>query len=436
MTTALIGKKGSVAVKARVAMVSRNGSAHLASVITRSGHEIVECPDWSGLAAATLDAPLDLVLYDEDVASDLPCDLPVPALLIAERSSGTPLGQFGSASPAVLESAIDPLVALAVQLSQSTGRCRDLERLFDGVRSGSALMGRSPIMRRLQSALCRAADCNATVLIEGPHGSGKSLAARVIHCKSRRSDRVLLAIACGETHAEALGRAIDASKGTTIVLEDIDRLPVLAQAILVRHLKERPADQHGGAPRLIATTAAHLPEFVARGAFREDLYYRLHALPIVIPALRERIEDIALIAETILDASLLQTGRQHPGFTPSARMLLESMPWPGNISQLESAVRRAQVLAGGSQIDREHLLASPSGTVQQSVPSAPGTTRGADTEQDLTEDSIRPFEEEEQLLLSRALRATKGNVRRAAQLLRIGRATLYRKIQQYRLRLQ
>jgi DNA-binding NtrC family response regulator len=113
------------------------------------------------------------------------------------------------------------------------------------------------------------------------------------------------------------------------------------------------------------------------------------------------------------------------------------MNWPGNVAQLEAVVRRAAALAAGTVIDREHLLSQAQPIVAPSAAAPTGPVARESTEEgELTEASIRPFEEEEQELLSRALRATKGNVRRAAQLLGIGRATLYRKIQQYRLRLQ
>ena len=425
MTTALIGKQGAFAAKARVAFVTRNVGSTLVSAFHRAGHELLECADWSGVSAAGAAAPLDLVLCEEGLVAQLPPDVTAPVLQLSDRSVD------GGMSLAALEAALEPMLALAVALSQNAARCRELERIVDGIRTGTALVGRSPVIRRLHSAVSRAADCDATVLIEGPGGSGKSLAARMIHTKSRRSNRPLVVVQCGDTPADALTKALESARGTTLVLEDIDRLPVAAQAMLVRHLKERTAGQSGQLPRLIATTSAHLPELVARGAFREDLFYRLHALPIVVPALRERVEDIQAIAQSIVEATTPGSDRtQH--FTPTALMLLESMPWPGNVSQLEAAIRRAQLMAGGSVIDRDHLLATPGGNDVATTTAARDTA----TTQDFSEDSILPFEQEEQRLLTRALRATKGNVRRAAQLLGIGRATLYRKIQQYRLRLQ
>jgi len=171
---------------------------------------------------------------------------------------------------------------------------------------------------------------------------------------------------------------------------------------------------------------------VARGVFREDLYYRLHVFPIVMPTLRERTEDIAILARTLLDQCAGQGKIRPVGFTAEALAQLEAQPWPGNVAQLENVIRRAYVCAGGGPIDTAQLApaAAPGAAARPSV--APSVDQG----EVVTEDSIRPFEQEEQLLLTRALKATHGNVRRAAQLLGIGRATLYRKIQQYRLRLQ
>ncbi|MCK5943078.1 MAG: sigma-54-dependent Fis family transcriptional regulator, partial [Planctomycetes bacterium] len=327
------------------------------------------------------------------------------------------------------------LLGLAVELSAKATRLAECEGLFEGIRTGSAIVGNTPPMRRLQSAVSRAADCDATVLIEGPSGSGKSLAARAVHLKSRRSDQQIVIADCATLSADELTKSIAANQRTTMVLEDVDQLPANAQAALVKHLKERTTSRAPSLVRLIATTSAHIPELVARGAFREDLYYRLHAFPILVPGLHERVDDVPALADSILDAGVPASGRNHQGFTPAARMLLESMQWPGHVAQLEATIRRGQMLAGGGPIDREHLMAPLANGAAPTAAPQSVTGNAAAEEVELTEECIRPFEEEEKFLLGRALQATKGNVRRAAQLLGIGRATLYRKIQQYHLRL-
>lgn len=435
MTTALIGNQGNVEMKARVALISNGGiKQNVAASVARTGHEVVEFADWGAFVDAAVESTMDLILFDEAHAAGLPTDLSVPMVQLGDQPGTTPASSLGCLPPAAFDAAIQPLLRIANELRGSMARCRELERLVAGVRDGSALVGRSPAWRRLQSAISRAADTDATVLVEGPRGSGKSLVARIVHCKSRRSGNQLQVLECVGLTADALNAALEAARTTTLVLEAIDQLPTATQSVLVRHLKERSAANLGKAPRLISTTSAHLPELVAKGAFREDLFYRLHALPIVVPSLRERADDVVMIAQTILDGACAATGRSHQGLTPTAQMLLESMPWPGNVAQLEATVRRAHALAGGGVVDRDHLLAVPTVAAPAAPTGAPARTEEAELE--LDEDAIRSFEDEEQAILSRALRATKGNVRRAAQLLGIGRATLYRKIQQYKLRLQ
>ncbi|MEZ6036788.1 MAG: sigma 54-interacting transcriptional regulator [Planctomycetota bacterium] len=402
-------------------MVALQGADGLATSIARSGNEALACANWDEFLAQSRHHAVDLVLCHDSCAADVPTDV------------GAPVVQLDGVD-ALTEEALEPLLAMAVELATQVKRLHELENVVTGIRSGSAMVGNSPAMRRLRSAVSRAADSDATVLIEGPAGSGKSLAARAVHLKSRRCEQPLVVHECGELTAESLASEIASSSQTTLVLESVDKLAANAQAVLVKHLKERSTARSGPTVRLIATTSVQLPDFVARGAFREDLFYRLHAFPIVVPSLGERAEDVHLLADAILESGVPASGRNHLGFTPAARMLLESMQWPGNVAQLEATVRRGQVLAGGGVIDRQHLLAPTPGIGQPTVaPSA--TANAAADEVELTEDAIRPFEEEEKFLLGRALQATKGNVRRAAQLLGIGRATLYRKIQQYDLRL-
>ncbi len=430
MNTALIARAGApTSTKARVALVTRHDGTAFSTSLGRHGHEAVTFGDVASLQQASAQSPFDLVLHDDDLADTIgDCGCPTVPLGPALQASVDSAGRNPEAG------GWETVLALAVALAQSNARCRDLERTVDGIHTGNALIGRSAVMRRLAGTIARAADSDATILIEGPQGAGKSLVARMVHCKSRRANRPLLAIDAAATTAETLAKALEDVRESTLIVEDVDRLPTACQSALVRHLKERSSTS-AGQPRIVATTSAHLPELVARGAFREDLFYRLHALPIQVPSLRERADDIVLLATAIANAGLVAT---KVSLTPAAITHLESMSWPGNVAQLESTVRRAVVLAGGGTVDREHVSAPAATSPVTASQGAVGKTsrRQEEREEAPTEESILPFEQEEQRMLARALSATKGNVRRAAQLLGIGRATLYRKIQQYQLRLQ
>src|SRR5262249_4955037 len=191
-------------------------------------------------------------------------------------------------------------------------------------------VGRWPVIRRMQSAISRAADSDATVLIEGERGSGKSLAVRMIHCKSRRGNKRIVVEAASRLDPESLTRVLGEGRGTTLAIEDIDQLSVAAQQLLVRHIKERSALPPSDVPpaSIIALTGTQLSELVARGAFREDLYYRLHVFPIVMPSLRERLDDIPLLVQSVLDQCRTNSPQRGQVITPAAMVLLESMSWP------------------------------------------------------------------------------------------------------------
>jgi DNA-binding NtrC family response regulator len=412
------------------------GATELAGALSRLGHEVQEEDTVEAAIAAIAHGNHDLLFVDPNRLAGMDPAPTLPMIVLADGSARAPatancLGALPRTAPAA---AVETLVRLVLELQAVRNRCLELEALAAGVRDGSAFVGRSPVIRRMQSAISRAADSDATVLIEGERGSGKSLAVRMIHCKSRRGNKRIVVESASRLDPEGLTRALGEGRGTTLAIEDIDQLSVAAQQLLVRHIKERSALPPSDVPpaRIIATTGAQLSELVARGAFREDLYYRLHVFPIVMPSLRERLDDLPLLVESVLDQCRTNSPQRGQTITPAAMVLLESMSWPGNVAQLEAVVRRAHYLAAGGPIDREHL-AAPTEPV---VASAARPTAVAEDETEVTEAMVRPFEDEEQRLLSRALRATRGNVRRAAQLLGIGRATLYRKIQQYRLRLQ
>lgn len=314
---------------------------------------------------------------------------------------------------------------------------RELSKTLSTGADDEGLIGCSPAIRRLSAAIERAAESDVTVLIEGREGSGKTFVARMIHRSGGRSGEAMIVADSATLEETELQERLDQAVGGTLLLESVDLLSGACQSALVRFLKERHGQDGArrGAARILATTGARLAEMTARGAFREDLYYRLNVFPVALPGLQERKEDISLLANHFLEQAVVSTGVTHQGISPAGMILLESHPWPGDVAQLRNTILRAHALAAGEAIDREHLMGPASGIgVQAGVPGL--TDHVQETEDgDVGEDDILSFQEEEKRILSRALRATRGNVRRAAQLLGIGRATLYRKIQIYKLRL-
>ncbi len=446
MTTELSrGKSAAITRRvARVLVASRETTAHeMVNGLGQAGHDVARADSPETACASIAEQVPDLVMVDLGMSEEVAAvcvDLDVPFCQLGAGASNCHPESLGAFPLSVVGDACAVLVDLLLDREQIRRRTQQLEGLLSGLRDGSALVGRSPVMRRLQTTLSRAADGDATVLVEGARGAGKSMAARVIHCKSRRSNKSIVVHSGAEFDADSLQRSLNQAKGTTLLIEDVEQMPAAGQQALVRFLKERSSrPTSDGAPaRVIATTSAHLPELVARGAFREDLYYRLHAYPIVVPSLRERTEDIALLAESFLDQLTASTGQRPVGFTPAARTMIESMPWPGNVAQLENVVRRAFVVAGGAAIDDRHLTMPAVASLPAAGLALPtnATSRAANEDEQIREDSIRPFEDEEKRILGRALKATGGQVRKAAQLLGIGRATLYRKIQQFHLPLR
>ncbi len=417
-------------------------SSTLLDALREAGFEVLTTSDPSEALRIGQDRHPDLAIVDGELATEIvqAGDLATAAILLAdEEMDESGLNHF----KAVFLRPVSPdrvlaMARLASEMGRLSRRNARLEKELIGYRSGSALLGCSPPMRRLSTVLSRAAESDATVLIEGKPGSGKTLAAQIIHASGRRSDRPLVSVPSASVDDSGMGNLLREEVRSTVLLEDVDELPMPAQSVLVRFLKKRTqrVRQTGESDiRLLATTSARLPEQVARGLFREDLYYRLSLFPVVVPSLHERREDIALLAMHFLKKICEEANTPVRGFTPTAMILLESHPWPGNAAQLETAIVRAHALSGGGPIDRMHLLGPATG-LELDEDVHPEHRRTAERDDDeAREEDILPMEDEERRLLTRALKATGGNVRRASQLLGIGRATLYRKIQIYKLKL-
>src|SRR5215510_13465570 len=265
------------------------------------------------------------------------------------------------------------------------------ERLLSDVNVEHNMIGEAAAMQRVYHFISKVAPTDATVLISGESGTGKELAARAIHRNSKRAQKAFMAVNCAALNESLLeselfghekgsftgaltqkkGR-LEIADGGTIFLDEIGELTPSLQVKLLRVLQEREFERVGGTAtlkvdlRVIAATNKNLEEAIEAGEFRQDLYYRLNVVSLEMPALRERREDIMLLANYFADKYGARCNRKLKGFSPEARTCLLSYDWPGNVRELENAIERAVVLGTTDQILAEDLpeaLVEREGTV-------------------------------------------------------------------------
>jgi len=323
--------------------------------------------------------------------------------------------------------------------------------------------GHSPAVQQLRLMLDQVAGFDTTVLLLGESGTGKEVAARTIHRNSPRRNGPFVAINCGAIppdllESELFGHekgaftgALSARKGRfemaeggTLLLDEIGDMSMPMQVKLLRVLQERSFERVGGGQaiacnvRVIAATHRDLEARIAEGLFREDLYYRLNVFPIELPALRERVEDLPLLVESIAD-QLAANGRGKVRFTPDALQVLAGYAWPGNVRELTNLVERMAVLHPGSRVCAADLPVRYHGSgLNPPPPAAAGDADGAEetmlAQIALPETGIDLREHIaniELALIHSALERTQGVVAKAAQLLGLRRTTLVEKLRKY-----
>jgi DNA-binding NtrC family response regulator len=358
---------------------------------------------------------------------------------------------------------------LAVQQALELVRLRrendKLQRELMQVRHEREIVGDSASIRRIMQTLTTVAPTRATVLIQGESGTGKELIARAIHDQSDRRDKPFIKLNCaalpdGLIESALFGHergaftgavkrvegAFERANGGSLLLDEISEMKLELQAKLLRVLQEQEFERVGGhSPirvdvRVIATTNRDLAACAAAGDFRQDLYYRLAVVPIVIPPLRERPEDIPLLAYRFAVATAQEIGKEFQGITPEAMQLLQSYPWPGNVRELQHAVERAVILSGEPVLLPRAFEAQRLGTsplVQQSMRRTTPTgvqisVHGGGYAGILPPNAIvlttYNVNEAERILIERALQATGNNRTRTAELLGISVRTLRNKL--------
>lgn len=334
------------------------------------------------------------------------------------------------------------------QFDSESRRMRDRLRTVDGF---GTLIGRSPEMERLYRILSKVAHTTHPVLILGETGTGKEIVARTIHSNGPNGTQPFLPVDCGSLvptsiEGELFGYAkgafpgasrskeglLAAAGGGTVFLDEIGELPLELQAKLLRALQEKEINPIGSVQRtpfkarILAASNRDLAAMVEQGKFRKDLYFRLNIVNVKLPALRERRQDVTLLAAHFLERMRRETGILYT-LSDEVLRVLNAYDWPGNVRELENVIERACALSSGPVL---HLGDLPTQLQECRVPTQ--TMRGLDVEeQRSSEPGILTIAEMEKQAILHTLRQLNGDKLMAAKLLGIGKTTLYRKLKEY-----
>ena len=435
----------------------------LERILTRVGHEVLEARDATEALAIAAAQPVDLVLADvrmpginglelvrqlHEIHPDLPC-IVVTGFGGPEQSiEALRAGAFWYLEKPFDRGQLDAvrkLVDQAIEHGRLKAENRQLQRELRSKYRFENVIGASPALRAVLDLVSKVAETDSTVLITGESGTGKELIARALHYNSRRAERRLVTVNCGAIPEElleselfghvrgAFTSAISQREGRfalahggTIFLDEIGDMSPNLQVKLLRVLQDRTFEPVGSSKsqtvdvRVVAATNQDLERAIREGRFREDLYYRLNVIPIEVPPLRQRPDDIPLLVHHFLDAMHQERGTRVDSISDEAMALLCRYDWPGNVRELENLIERLSVLRGEGEIRVEDLPANLRGrpAVPLAAPSLPET--GLDFRE-----VVDRFESE---LIRQALEQTQGNKNRAAQLLGLNRTTLLEKI--------
>jgi len=430
----------------------------LERTLTREGFRVVVASDGRAALERLQAGGIDLVLTDlkmpglsgielltavKAISPDVDVILLTAFGTIEEAVKAIKDGAYDFLTKPVQRAQLTRVIRSALERRELIQQNRALQQRLEALLGQGAIVGASPAFRRMMTLIERVADSSATVLIQGESGTGKEGAARLIHQRSGRGARPFVAVNCAalpETLLEselfgyekgaftgAAGRKegrFELADGGTLFLDEVADLSLVTQPKILRVLQEGEFERVGGTRtlrvdvRIVAATNQDLAQMVREKRFREDLYYRLKVITINVPPLRERREDVRLLAEHFLRIYAAKNNRRLEGFTDEALRRLEGYSWPGNVRELENVVERGVVLAREARIDVTDLPEEIAGA----TPLPEGVM------------SVRigtPLAEVEKRLLEATLRATKGNKTLTARLLGIDVRTVARKLERW-----
>ena len=428
----------------------------LERTLTREGYHVVLASDGNAALERLRGGGIDLVLTDLKMPGLTGIEVLRAAKAIAPDVDVILLTAFGTVEEAVRamkDGAYDfltkpfqraqvlRLIRQALERRELIQQNRELQQRLDVLLQQGIAIGASPAFRRMMTLVDQVADSSATVLIQGESGTGKELVAKTIHARSARTKGPFVAVNCAalpETLLEselfgyekgaftgAAGRKegrFELADGGTLFLDEVADLSAVTQPKILRVLQEGEFERLGGTRtlrvdvRIVAATNQDLAQMVRDRRFREDLYYRLNVITLNVPPLRERREDVRVLAQHFLRVYAAKNNRRLDGFTDEAIRRLEAYAWPGNVRELENVIERGVVLARGAQMDLADLPEEIAGA----TPLPEGVL------------SVRigtPLAEVEQRLLEETLRVTRGNKTLTARLLGIDPRTVSRKLE-------
>ncbi|MFQ5429113.1 MAG: sigma-54-dependent transcriptional regulator [Phycisphaerae bacterium] len=432
----------------------------LADILRMQGHEVVTYADPHRALAELASMSADVIISDLrmpgmdgiEVLRSLRSRGIETAFVLMTAYASVPtaveamkLGAFDYIQKPFEADAIALIVERAVAMGRLRGENEALRVSLRDWGSGSELVGAGRAMRQVRTQIERVARSQATVLVHGASGTGKELVARAIHAASSRADGPMLCVNCAAlssnlleselfghergafTGAEKLRKGrFELASGGTLLLDEISEVSLPVQAKLLRVLQEREFERVGSSVtlrtdvRVIATTNRDLSDWVARRRFREDLFFRISVLPVTLPPLRDRREDIPELANHFLAQIARREGGPAKQFTTRAMSMMENYHWPGNVRELENVCERAAVLCQDDRIDGvliEPWLASPDVRTETLVrPARPGHLM-ADMERALIEQTLVKFN---------------GHREKTAKALGIGVRTLGMKLKRWR----
>ena len=437
----------------------------LEQLLTKGGYEVATADSAEKGMELLAEDPPDLVLLDNRLPDMSGMEM-LEKLNVRERNIMvimiTAYGMVETAVKAMKLGAYDYIskpfnieeITFAIKKALEAGSLRSQVKQLRqecGVKA-TAITGKSDAIEKVKNLILKIAKSNATtVLIQGESGTGKELVAKALHLASARADRPFMAINCAAlpvtlleselmgyergafTDAKASKKGLfELADGGTVFLDEIGDMDLSMQAKLLRLLENKIFRRIGGVKditvdvRVISATNQELSKALDEGRFRKDLYYRLQVVPISLPPLRERGQDVLMLARYFIEYYNHECHKNVRGISPEAEQVLLSYSWPGNVRELKNAVERAMILDIDTELLPEHL---PQEVVENRQAAATG--KPVSLEGFMIPDSGISMEDVEHALIEKALEISDGNQTRAAQLLKMPRDAFRRRMKRF-----